>query len=96
MTKDVLPKLAAKAALSILHKLKKKVSGKGAVGAGKGFTLFISNEDMNNIIKIRKSLEKSGLLIEGATETVKHEKEGACLWDTMAPMAGSLVVHLAY
>ena len=96
MTKDVFPKLAAKAALSILHKLKKKVSGKGAVGAGKGFTLFISNEDMNNIIKIRKSLEKSGLLIEGTTETVKHEKEGACLGATMAPMACSLVVHLAY
>ena len=28
---------------------------------------------MNDIIKIKKSLEDSGLLIDGATETVKHE-----------------------
>ena len=36
---------------------------RGAVRAGKGFTLFISNEDMHDIIKIAKSLEKSGLLM---------------------------------
>ena len=40
--------------------------------AGRGFTLFISNEDMDDIIKIIESLEKSGLLIDGASETVKH------------------------
>ena len=40
---------------------------------GKEFTLFISNEDMNDIIKIIKSLEYSGILIDGVTETVKHE-----------------------
>ena len=36
--------------------------------AGKGFTLFILNEDMN-VIKIIKSLEDSGALIDGVTET---------------------------
>ena len=41
--------------------------------AGKGFTLFISNEDMNDIIKIIKSLEDSGVLIDGVTQTVKDE-----------------------
>ena len=41
----------------------KKVSGIGAVKAGKGFTLFISNEDMGDIIKIVEEREKSGLLI---------------------------------
>ena len=46
---------------------------RGAVRSGKGFTLFISNEDMDDIIKIVKSREDSGLLIYGATETVKHE-----------------------
>ena len=30
---------------------------------------------MNDIIKIIKSLEDSGALIGGVTETVKHEKE---------------------
>ena len=39
----------------------------------KGFTLFISNEDMNDIIKIIKSLENSNVLIDGITETVKPE-----------------------
>ena len=38
---------------------------------GKGFTLFILYEDMNHIIKIIKSLEDSGMLIDGVTETVK-------------------------
>ena len=41
--------------------------------AGKEFTLSISNEDMNDIIKIIKSLEDSGVLIDGVTETVKHK-----------------------
>ena len=41
--------------------------------AGKKFTLLISNEDMNNIFKIVKSLEQLGVLIYEVTETVKHE-----------------------
>ena len=39
--------------------------------AGKGFTLLISNKDMNDIIKIVKSLKDLGVLIDGVTETVK-------------------------
>ena len=35
--------------------------------------MFISNEDMNDIIKIIKSLEDLGVLIDGVTETAKHE-----------------------
>ena len=61
--------------------------------AGKGFTLFISNEDMN-IIKIIKSLEVSGVLIDVVTETVKHEikkQEGRFLGALLAPSATSLV-----
>ena len=68
-----LPELSTKAASSILDKFEKKISGKGVVRAGKGFTLFISNKDMDDVIKTVESLEKSGLLIDGATETVKHE-----------------------
>ena len=43
-----------------------------AVRAGKGFNLLFSNEDVNDIIKIIESLEGSGVLIDGGTETVKH------------------------
>ena len=39
----------------------------------KKIILFILNEDINDNIKIIKSLEDSGVLIDGITETVKHE-----------------------
>ena len=41
---------------------------------GKGFTLFTSNENMTYIIKFIKSFEDSGVVIDGVTETMKHEK----------------------
>ena len=36
-------------------------------------TLIISNEEMDDIMKIVKSLEHSGLLIKGVSETIKSE-----------------------
>ena len=36
-------------------------------------TLIISNAEMENIIKIVKSLEHSSLLLKGASETVQNE-----------------------
>ena len=41
-------------------------------GSGK-ITLIILNEEMNNTIKIFKSLEESDLLIKGASETIKNK-----------------------
>ena len=39
-----------------------------------GFTtLIFSNEEMNDIMKIVKSLEESGLLIKGVSKTIKNE-----------------------
>ena len=58
---------------NVINKFERKISGKGALRVGKGFTLFILNEDMNDITKIIKSLEDSGVIINGVTETVKHE-----------------------
>ena len=49
---------------------------------------------MNDIIKIIKSLEYSGELIDGVTETVKHEiKKQECrvLGALLAPLAPSIV-----
>ena len=70
--------------------MKKILSRKGA---GKQFTLFISNEDINNIIKFIKSLEDSSVLINGATETVNHEieKKNEFPGALLAPLAVSLV-----
>ena len=43
---------------------------------GSGVTTFISlNEEMNYIMKIVKSLEESGLLIKGISETIKNESK---------------------
>ena len=38
-------------------------------------TLIISNEEINDIMKIVKSLEKSRLLIKGVKETIKSESK---------------------
>ena len=49
---------------------------------------------MNDIIKIIKSLEDSGVLIDGVTQTVKDEikkQEGGFLGALLAPLAASLV-----
>ena len=67
---------------------------KGAVRAGKEFTLFISNEYQNDIIKIIKSIDDLGVLIDGVAETVKHEikkQEGVFLGALLALLATSLV-----
>ena len=36
-------------------------------------TLIISNEEMNDIMTIVKSLKESGLLIKGFSETIRNE-----------------------
>ena len=36
-------------------------------------TLIISNDEMDEILKIVKSLENSGVLLKGVSETIQHE-----------------------
>ena len=73
LARDNLPGLVINLTSNAINKFERKISGKGTVRAGKGFTSFISNVDMNDIIKNIKSLKDSGVLIDGVTETVKHE-----------------------
>ena len=61
---------AASATEAAIHK---KMFGSGTT------SLIISNEEMNDIMKIVKSLKKSGLLIKGVSQAIKNEaknKEG--------------------
>ena len=52
---------------------------KKILGSGHNATLIISNDEMEDILKIVKSLEDSGLLSEGVSETIKNEaKEQNC------------------
>ena len=77
LARDSLAGLVSNLISSEIYKCDRKISGKGAFRGGKGFSSFISNQNMNDIIKIIKSLEDSGVLIDEVTETVKHEiKEG--------------------
>ena len=73
LARDSLPGLVSHLISNALNKFERKVSGKGAVRAEKGFVLFILNEDMNDIVEIIKWLD-SHVLIDGVTETIKHEK----------------------
>ena len=66
-----LPGLVRNSTSNAINKFERKISGKGDVRSGSGFTFFISNEYMYDIIKIIKSLEDSCLLNGGVTETVK-------------------------
>ena len=43
-------------------------------------TLIISNEEVNDIMKIVKSLEDSGLLIKCVSETIKNEAKEQQDW----------------
>ena len=36
-------------------------------------TLIISNDEMDDILKIVKSLENSNVLLKGVSETIQHE-----------------------
>ena len=65
--------IASNAASNAINKVERRISGKRIVMAGIGFTLFISNEDMDDIIRTINSLEDSRVLIDGMTEIVKHE-----------------------
>ena len=57
---------AASAADAGIHK---KILGSGHNNT----TLIISNDEMDDILKIFKSLEDSGVLLKGVSETVQHE-----------------------
>ena len=46
---------------------------KKILGSGNNTTLIISNADMQDLSKIVNSLEDSGLLLEGVSETIKNE-----------------------
>ena len=46
---------------------------KKILGSGNHTTLIISNDDIEDLLKIVKSLEDSALLLDGITETVKNE-----------------------
>ena len=66
--RDNLPGLVSKTSLNAVNKFKRKIIRKRVVRAGKIFIWFVSNGDMNDIIKIIKLQQDFGVLIDGVTK----------------------------
>ena len=68
LPKSVLIPLGLTAAASPADaEIQKKILGSGTT------TLIISNEEMNEILKIIQTLEDSNILLKGVTKTIKNE-----------------------
>ena len=68
LAKDVLAPLGITAAASATDTgIQKKIHSPESI------TLTISNEEMNNIMKIIQALEDSNILLKGVTNTIKNE-----------------------
>ena len=93
LTKSVLIPLGLTAAASEVDAgIHKKI-----LGSGNNTTLIISNKDMDDLMKIVKSLEDSGLLLKGITESVLNEiKEQKCgfLSTLLGTLGASLLGNL--
>ena len=67
---------------------------KKILGSANTTTLIISNDEMEDIMKIIKSLEDSGLLLKGVTETVQNEvkeQKGGFLRMLLGTLGASLL-----
>ena len=71
--------------------INKKVLGSGTT------TLIISNDEINDIFKIVKSLENSGVLFKGISETIKNkakEQKGGFLRMLRGTLSASLLGNM--
>ena len=68
LAENVLALLGITAATSAIDAgIQKKIHGSGTT------TLIISNEEMNDIMKIVQALEDSNILLKGVTKTIKNK-----------------------
>ena len=70
---------------------------KKKLGSGNNTTIIISNDDIEDIIKIIKSLEDSCLLLKRVTETVQNEikeQKGGFLSMLLGTLGASLLGNL--
>ena len=68
----------------------KKILGSGHSNT----TLIIANDEMDDILKIVKSLKNSGVLLKGVSETIQHEpkeQRGGFLSMLLATLGASLL-----
>ena len=92
LAQKVLASLGLTAAMSAIDAgSQKKIHGSGAT------TLIISNEEMNDIIKIIQALADSNILLKEVTKTIKDEtkeQEGGFLSMLLSTLRASLLGDL--
>ena len=90
LAKNVLASLGITAAASAIDAgIQKKIHGSGTT------TLIISNEEMNDIMKIVQALEDSNILLKEVTKTIKNEtkeQKGGFL-GTLVGTLGSILLR---
>ena len=91
LAKNVLAPLGLTAAMSVIDgSIQKKIQGSGV-------KLIIEQEDMNDIMKIIKALENSGILLKGVSKTIKNEtkeQRGGFLSMLLGTLRASLLGNL--
>ena len=89
LAKNVLALLGVTATASAIDPgIQKKMYGSGTT------TLMISNEEMNDIMKIVQALEDSNILLKGVTQTIKNktkEQNGGFLGMLLGTLGASLL-----
>ena len=92
VTKSVLIPLGLTAAASAADAgIHKKILGSGTT------TLIISNEEMNDIIKIIQALEDSNILLKGVPKTIKNEtkeQKGGFLSMLLGTLGANIIGNL--
>ena len=74
-----------------MQEFKKKIHGSGTT------TLIISNEEMNDIMKIVQALEDSNILLKGVTKMIEDEtkeQKGGFLSMLLGTLGASLLGNL--
>ena len=93
LAKNILAALEITAAASAIDAgIQKKIHGSGTTA-----TLIISNEEMNDIMKIVQALEDSNILLKGVTKTIKNEtkeQKGGFLSMLLGTLGASLLGNL--
>ena len=91
LAKNVLPPLGLTADMSAIDgSIQKKIHGSGV-------KLIIEQEDMNDIMKIIKALENSGILLKGVSKAIINEtkeKRGGFLIMLLGTLGASLLGNL--
>ena len=90
LAKNALAPLGITAAASAIAEIQKKIHGSGTT------TLIISNDEINDTMKIVQALEDSNISLKGVTKTIKNEtkEQGGFLSMLLGTLGATLLGNL--